>query len=97
MHKYIIERTIPGCAAMTAEAWAETAARSNAVVRDLQPRLHWVHSYVTDGRLYCVYIAESAEVIAEHARCGGFPADRISRVARSIDPTTAADGAPAAG
>ena len=89
MPKYVIERTVPGAGQMDGAALAAIATKSNEVLRDLGPDVQWVHSYVTDDKITCVYIAPSAELIREHARLGGFPADRILEIATTIDPTTA--------
>jgi len=63
--------------------------KSVGILQDMGPRIQWVQSYVTDDKIYCVYIAPSVELIKEHARCGGFPANRISQVRALTDPTTA--------
>ena len=89
MPKYIIEREIPDAAALSAEELREIARRSCAVLRDLGPAIQWVHSFVTEDKITCVYLADSIEIIREHARRGGFPADRILEVSSVIDPTTA--------
>jgi hypothetical protein len=92
MPKYVIERNIPGAGAMTPEEIRGVAQASNKVLSDL-PAVQWQHSYVTDDAIYCVYIAPNEEAVREHAKRGGFPADKISRVATIIDPVTA-EGAP---
>jgi len=89
MPKYLIERDIPGAGRLSADDLQAIAQRSCAVLDKLGPKIQWLESYVTDDKLYCVYIAPSAELIREHARQGGFPANRISEVRRIIDPTTA--------
>ncbi len=89
MPKYVIERDIPGAGRLSRQELAAISQKSCAVLRGLGPEVQWVHSYVTDNKVYCVYIAPSAEQIAEHARQGGFPANRISEVRTTIDPTTA--------
>jgi len=89
MHKYLIERTVPGAGQMDAEALAAIAGKSNGVLRDLGPDIQWVHSYVTDDKITCLYVARDADIIREHARCGGFPVDSIDEVRAVIDPTTA--------
>jgi hypothetical protein len=88
MPKYVIERNIPGAGKLGAEELRAVSERSCTVLRELGPSIQWVESYVTDDKLYCVYIAPSAELIREHAGRGGFPADRIAEVRRVIDPTT---------
>ncbi|MBU0604233.1 MAG: DUF4242 domain-containing protein [Gammaproteobacteria bacterium] len=89
MPKFIIEREIPGASDLTAEDLKGISAKSCCVLKDLGPQIQWVTSYVTDDKVYCVYIAPSEELIREHANQGGFPANKISRVSRVIDPTTA--------
>jgi len=89
MPKYIIERDIPGAAALTSAQLQEIAQRSCEVLRGLGPRIQWVQSFVTEDKVTCLYIADNAEQIREHARLGGFPANRVLEVATIIDPTTA--------
>ena len=89
MHKYLIERTVPGAGQMDATALAALADTSNTVLRDLGPSIQWVHSYVTDNKIYCVYRAPSEELIQQHAREAGFPANTIAQVRSCINPTTA--------
>jgi hypothetical protein len=89
MPKFLIERTIPGAGAMSAEQLQAASRRSCDVLRGLGPEVQWLHSYVTADKLYCVYIAPDEAAVREHARRGDFPADRVSRVATMIDPTTA--------
>ena len=89
MPKYVIERTIPGAGTLTAEELQAISAKSVEVIDGLGTGVQWVHSYVTDDKIYCVYNAKDADIIGEHARCGGFPADVVARVATVIDPTTA--------
>jgi hypothetical protein len=89
MPKYLIERRIPGVGKMSAADLRAAAKKSCAVLDRLGPRIQWVHSYVTNDKLYCVYIAPSEELIREHASQGGFPADTITQVSAIIDPTTA--------
>lgn len=89
MPKYVIERDIPGAGNLTAEQLQGISQKSCGVLKQLGPAVQWVESYVTGDRIYCVYIAENEELLREHARRGGFPANRISRVAAKIDPTTA--------
>ena len=88
MPKFIIERNIPGAGRLSAEQLRGISQKSCDVLRKLGPAVQWVQSYVTDEKVYCVYIAPSAELIHEHARQGGFPADRVSEVRGVIDPTT---------
>jgi cell division inhibitor SulA len=89
MPKYIIEREIPNAAALSAAELQTISQRSCAVLKDLGPSIQWVQSYVTEDKITCVYIAPNAEIIREHARRGGFPADRVLEVRTIIDPTTA--------
>lgn len=89
MPKFIIERTIPGAGQFSPAQLTQAAQTSCSVLKDLGPEIQWVESYVTDDKLYCVYVAPNAEIIAEHARRGGFPADKITQVCTVIDPTTA--------
>jgi hypothetical protein len=89
MPKYVIERTVPGAGQMDAAALAAIAEKSNGVLRDLGPDVQWIHSYVSDDRIMCVYFAASEEIVREHGRCGGFPIDAIHEVRSVIDPATA--------
>lgn len=89
MPKFIIERDIPGTGKMTQADLQAISQRSCAVLRALHPRAQWIESYVTDDKIYCVYIAENAAAIKEHAEQGGFPANRISEIRAIIDPATA--------
>jgi hypothetical protein len=87
--RFVIEREIAGASAMTAEQLRGAAQKSNAVLKSLGPDIQWVHSYVAGDKIYCVYNARSEALIKEHAAKSGFPANRITRVAAVIDPTTA--------
>lgn len=90
MPKYIIERDVPGAGRMTAEELRTAARESTAVCSELGAAdLQWIQSYFTDDKIYCVYIARDEDIVREHARCLDIPADRISRVASIVDPTTA--------
>jgi hypothetical protein len=89
MPKYVIERELPGAGALSAAQMKEVAQKSCAVLDGLGPRIQWVHSYVTGDKIYCVYIAPDEETVRDHARQGGFPANRVSEIKRIIDPTTA--------
>jgi hypothetical protein len=88
MPKYVIERDIPGAGKLSPAELRDISQRSCTVLDRLGPKVQWVQSYVTDDRIYCVYIAPSEELVREHARQGGFPANRISRARTVIDPTT---------
>jgi hypothetical protein len=87
--KYVIEREIPGAGKLSAEELHAISQTSCGVLQNLGPRIQWVHSYVTDDKIYCIYNAPDEETVREHARQGGFPANRVSRVFATIDPTTA--------
>jgi len=89
MPKYLIEREIPNAGALTAAELKGASQRSCAALQQLGPSIQWVQSFVTEDKITCVYIAPNAELIREHARLGGFPADRVLEVAAVIDPTTA--------
>ena len=89
MPKFIIERNMPGAGKLPAADLQGASQVSCNVLRDLGPEIQWVESYVTGDKVYCVYIAPNEELIREHAKRGGFPADRISKIERMIDPTTA--------
>jgi len=88
MPKYVIERELPGAGNLSADELHDISAKSNKVICDLGPEIKWLQSYVTDDKIYCVYVAPDPDIIFEHARCGGFPADRVSRVSLVIDPST---------
>jgi hypothetical protein len=89
MPKYVIERHIAGIGASTSQQLQYMAQKSCSVLNELGPQIQWVQSYVTDDRMYCVYIAPNPDAIREHAARGGFPADRISEIRATVDPTTA--------
>ena len=89
MPKYVIEREIPGAGNLTAQELHGIAQKSCDVINEMGPQIQWIHSYVADDKVYCVYIAPNEEMVREHARKGGFPANQISEVRTMIDPTTA--------
>ena len=89
MPKYIIEREIPGAGKLTDEQLRSISQKSCGVLRKLGSEIQWIESYVVDEKVYCVYIAPNEEMIREHAKQGGFPANRVSVVRRMIDPTSA--------
>jgi cell division inhibitor SulA len=89
MPEYVIEREMPGVGKLGAADLKEASQTSCSVLRDLGPQIQWVHSYVTDNKIYCVYRAPNEELIREHAKLGGLPANKISQVRTTIDPTTA--------
>ena len=96
MPKYVIERLIPGAGKLTADELKAISMRSCDVLNQLGPKIQWIQSYVTDNKLYCVYIAPNEEMVREHARMGWFPANQIASVKTLIDPTTAEFGIPQA-
>jgi hypothetical protein len=87
--KYVIEREIPGAGSLTAEEFRVITRRSCCVLEELGPEIQWVESFVTDDRIYCVYIAPDSDLIREHARRSGFPANRVSEVKAVIGPKAA--------
>jgi hypothetical protein len=89
MPKYVIERDIPKAGNLTQPQIQAISQKSCSVLQNLGPQIQWVHSYVTDDKIYCVYIAPNEEMVKEHAKQGGFPANRVSEVKRMIDPTSA--------
>ena len=89
MPQFVIEREMPGVGALSASDLKGASQTSCSVLRVLGPEIQWVHSYVTDNKIYCIYRAPSEEIIREHAERGGFPANQISQVRSVIDPTTA--------
>ena len=89
MPKYVIERELPGAGRLSKEQLQGISEKSCGVLRHLGPQIQWVTSYVTEDKIYCVYIAPNAEIIREHAKQGGFPANKVSEVRSVIDPTTA--------
>jgi hypothetical protein len=89
MPKFVIERTIPGAGSLTAEQLKAISQTSCGVLKSLGPQIQWVQSYVTDDKIYCVYSAPNAEMIREHARLGGFPADSVQEVRTVVSPATA--------
>jgi hypothetical protein len=90
MPQYVIEREIPGAGSLSDEALQEISKKSNSVLSEMGPEIKWLHSYVTGDKVYCVYLAPDEETIREHARRGGFPANRVSAVRRLIDPSMGA-------
>ena len=89
MPKFLIEREIPGAGDLSAPELQSISQKSCGVLRDMGPQIQWVESYVTGDKVYCVYIAPDEAAVREHARRGGFPANRVSEIKRMIDPTTA--------
>jgi hypothetical protein len=88
MPRYVIEREIPGAGKLTAAELQGISQKSCGVLQQMGPRIQWVESYVTDDKIYCVYVAPDEATVRKHAELGGFPANRVSRVRTMIDPTT---------
>ncbi len=89
MKKYVIERQIPGVDKMGASDLSGAAKTSNTALAQLAPKVQWVHSYLAQDKTFCIYLAENEDAIREHARISGFPANKITEVTGTIDPTTA--------
>ena len=89
MPKYIIERELPGAGKLSQEQLQNISQTSCGVLRQLGPQIQWIESFVTDDKVYCVYIAPSEDLVRKHAEQGGFPCNRVSEVRNQIDPTTA--------
>ncbi len=89
MPKYVIEREIPGLGKLTADELKAISQKSCSVLRRIGPQIQWLESFVTDDKLYCVYVAPDADAVRQHAELGGFPANRISEIKQVIGPTTA--------
>ncbi len=89
MPKYVIEREIPGAGKIPPQDLQAISQKSCGVLKGMGPQIQWVQSYVTDDKIYCVYIAPTKEMVLEHARQGGFPANSVAEVRTMIDPTTA--------
>jgi hypothetical protein len=89
MPKFVIEREIPGAGKLGKDELQGISQKSCGVLRDMGPQIQWVQSYVTDNKIYCVYVAPDEAAVREHAKRGGFPANVVSRVRTIIDPTTA--------
>jgi hypothetical protein len=89
MPKYVIERNIPGAGKLTQEQLMGISQKSCGVLKQMGPQVQWVESFVTDDKIYCVYIAPDEAAVREHATLGGFPANSVAQVRRMIDPTTA--------
>ena len=89
MPKFVIERTIPGAGSLDHDQLQAISQKSCGVLKDMGPQVQWVESFVTDNKIYCIYIAPDEATVREHARLGEFPADSVQVVRRMIDPTTA--------
>jgi hypothetical protein len=87
--KFVIERELPGAGRLSPQELQGISQKSCSVLEELGPKVQWLHSYVTNDKIYCVYIAPDADAVREHATRGGFPANQISEVRTTIDPTTA--------
>ncbi len=88
MPKYVVEREVPGAGNLSAEQLKSISQTSCGVLQHMGPQIQWVHSYVTTDKIYCIYVAPNIEMVLEHARQGGFPANSVSKVSTIIDPTT---------
>ena len=89
MPKFVIERDIPGVGKLSQQQLQAISQKSCSVLREMGPQIQWIQSYVTDDKIYCVYIAPDEDAVRKHAQQGGFPANRVSRIRAVIDPTTA--------
>jgi hypothetical protein len=89
MPKFVIERSIPGAGKLTREELAAVSRTSCAAIKSIGPQIQWVESYVTDDKVYCIYIAPDEATVREHAKLGGFPANSVLPVRNVIDPTSA--------
>jgi hypothetical protein len=89
MPKFVIERDIPGAGKLSAQELRAVSQKSCDILRAMGPEIQWIQSYVTEDKLYCVYVSPNEKMVREHAKQGGFPANRVSRVSTIIDPTTA--------
>ena len=89
MRRYVIERDLPDIGSADRDALRAAAAKSNAALAELAPKIQWEHSYVAGDKTFCIYLAENEAVIREHAKRSGFPASKVTEVKRMIDPTTA--------
>ncbi len=88
MRRYVIERDMPGAGNLSPAELRAIAQKSNEILRDLGPDIRWEHSFVTQDRIYCMYVASGPDLIREHARCMGIPADRISEIVTTLEPAT---------
>ncbi|MCA1601736.1 MAG: DUF4242 domain-containing protein [Acidobacteria bacterium] len=91
MPKYVIERVVPGAGQMSPSDLKSLSQRSCTALNQVGPQIQWVHSYVTENKIYCVYLAENEELVRQHARLGGFPANHVAQVKAIIDPSTSED------
>lgn len=88
MPEFVIERDIPGAGALSEAELREVSLRSLQTLKEMGPQIQWLHSYVTEDKVYCIYLAPDEETVREHARRAGLPADRVSAVRRLLDPAT---------
>ena len=88
MPKFVIERDIAGAGKLPKQELQAISQKSCGVLHSMGPKIQWVQSYVTDDKIYCIYVAPDEDILFEHARCGGFPANKVSRVTSVIDPST---------
>jgi hypothetical protein len=88
MPKYVIERDLPGAGKLTPEELRDISTKSNKVLSTLGPEIRWLQSFVAEDKIYCVYVAPDEDILYEHARCGGFPANKVTPVSAVIDPST---------
>jgi hypothetical protein len=93
MPKFVIEREVPGVGSLSADQIQAIAQKSCSVLDKLGPQIQWLQSYVTDNKIYCIYIAPNEQMVREHASQGGFPANSVMQVRRVIDPTTSESAA----
>ena len=91
MQKYVIERDLPGAGKLSPSELQAISKKSREVLHGMGTKIQWVQSYVTDNKIYCIYIAPNEEMVQEHARLGGFPANHVAQVKTMIDPTTSED------
>lgn len=89
MPRFVIERELPGAGTLSSQELQSISQKSCGILKGLGPQIQWVQSYVTDDKIYCIYIAPDRETVLEHARQGGFPANSVAQVRSVIDPTTA--------
>ena len=89
MPKFVIERDLPGAGSLKPQELNAISQKSCGVLKNMGPQIQWVHSYVTQDKIYCIYIAPDEKTVREHASQGGFPANRVSEIKTMIDPTTA--------
>jgi hypothetical protein len=88
MPKYVIERELPGAGQLSTEELHAISSKSNSVLSDMHGRANWLESFVTDDKIYCVYVAEDEDAVREHGAAGGFPVTKVSKVSAGIDPST---------